>query len=123
VARFTPEPYHCAGPTHFVNGGIIATLIDCHCVCTAAAAAYRDAGREIGGEPHFHYATVTLDVEYLRPTPIAVELTLEATITERTERTYVLSCELVARGKTCARGSVEAIRVPEDWIAGDRATG
>jgi hypothetical protein len=24
-----------------VNGGIIATVIDCHCVCTAITAAYR----------------------------------------------------------------------------------
>lgn len=120
VAHFTPQPYHCAGPKHFVNGGILATLIDCHCVCTAAAAAYRDAGREIGSLPGLHYATATLALEYLRPTPIDAELTLKARIDARTERTYVLSCELAARGKTCVRARVEAIRVPESWILAPR---
>jgi acyl-coenzyme A thioesterase PaaI-like protein len=123
VARFTPEPYHCAGPTHFVNGGILATLIDCHCICTAMAAAYRDAGRTIGSEPHFHYATAKLEVEYLRPTPIGTELELEARIVGRTDRTYVLSCTLNAGDKTCVSASVEAIRVPETWIHGARVSG
>jgi len=123
VARFTPEPHHCAGPTHFVNGGILATLIDCHCVCTAAAAAYRDAGRDIGSGAALHYATAKLELEYLRPTPIAAELGLEARIVGRTERTYVLSCGLTARGKTCVKGTVEAIAVPASWMRRDRAAG
>jgi acyl-coenzyme A thioesterase PaaI-like protein len=119
VARFTPEPYHCAGPKHFVNGGIIATIIDCHSVCTAAAAAYRDAGRETGSPPDIHYATARLELEYLRPTPIDAELKLEARIVNRTERTYVLCCELSAAGKTRVKARVEAIRVPESWVTGD----
>lgn len=119
VARFTPEPYHCAGPRHFVNGGIIATIIDCHSVCTAAAAAYRDAGREIGSPPDIHYATARLELEYLRPTPIDAELEIVARIESRTERTYVLSCELSAAGKTRVTGTVEAIHVPESWVTGD----
>ena len=120
VARFTPRPWHSAGPEHFVNGGILATLIDCHCVCTAAAAAYRDAGREIGSAPGLHYATARLEVEYLRPTPLTTELELSARIVATTERTYVLSCVLAACGKTTARADVEAIRVPESWVLAPR---
>ena len=121
VAHFTPAPYHCAGPAHFVNGGILATIIDCHCVCTAMAAAYRDADRELGSPTGLHYATAKLEAEYLRPTPIDAELTLTARIVARTERTYVLSCELEARGKTCVSARVEAIRVPESWMLAPRA--
>ena len=121
VARFTPESWHCAGPKHFVNGGILATLIDCHCVCTAAAAAYRDAGREIGSEPGLHYATAKLELEYLRPTPIDAEFAFEARIVARIERTYVLSCTLAARGKTCVSARVEAIDVPASWMLAPRA--
>jgi acyl-coenzyme A thioesterase PaaI-like protein len=120
VARFTPAPWHCAGPTHFVNGGILATVIDCHCVCTAAAAAYRDNGREIGSEPHLHYATANFELKYLRPTPIGAELELTARIVNRTERTYVLSCDLRAGEKTCVTATLEAIQVPESWVLGDR---
>jgi acyl-coenzyme A thioesterase PaaI-like protein len=116
VARFTPRSWHCAGPKHFVNGGILATIIDCHCVCTAMAAAYCDAGREIGSPPGLHYATARLETEYRRPTPIDAELSLHARIVARTDRTYVLSCELTANGKTCVSARVEAIRVPESWI-------
>lgn len=30
-----PDQKFAAGPRHFLNGGIIATLLDCHCLCTA----------------------------------------------------------------------------------------
>ena len=120
MAKFTPEPYHCAGPKHFVNGGIIATIIDCHCICTAAAQAYRDANREIGTAPDLYYATTKLDVAYLRPTPLAADLELEARIDARGERTYVLSCTLTARGKVTVTANVEAISVPESWMLGEK---
>jgi acyl-coenzyme A thioesterase PaaI-like protein len=119
VARFTPERYHCAGPTHFVNGGILATVIDCHCVCTAAAAAYLDHGRAIGSEPHLHYATANLELKYLRPTPIDAELAITAKIVDRTDRTYVLSCDLRAGGKTTVEAKLTAIQVPESWVLGN----
>ncbi|MDP6064450.1 MAG: PaaI family thioesterase, partial [SAR202 cluster bacterium] len=48
VCNWMPREYHMAGPTHVLNGGIIATLIDCHVICTAIAAVYRNEGREIG---------------------------------------------------------------------------
>jgi acyl-coenzyme A thioesterase PaaI-like protein len=120
VAKFTPAPQHCAGPTHFVNGGILATLIDCHSICTAAAAAYRDEGREIGTQPNLHYATARLALDYLRPTPMGATVELKAQIVGRTERAYVLSCDLSAAGKTCVRAEVEAVRVPESWVLGVR---
>ena len=120
MARFTPEPYHCAGPRHFVNGGILATLVDCHGVCTAAAFAYRDQGREIGSQPDLIYATSRLTLEYLRPTPIAATLELTARVAERRERVYVISCELAARDKLCVRAQIEAIQVPASWVASDK---
>src|SRR5262245_26277303 len=45
---FQPAPYHAAGPRHILNGGIIATLIDCHAVGTAIAHAYCAERRAIG---------------------------------------------------------------------------
>ena len=38
VARFTPQPQHTSLPG-FVYGGLIASLIDCHAIGTASAAA------------------------------------------------------------------------------------
>ena len=51
VSSYTPLPFHTAYAPHVVNGGILASLIDCHCICTAFAAGYKSEGREIGTEP------------------------------------------------------------------------
>jgi acyl-coenzyme A thioesterase PaaI-like protein len=115
VARWTPDAVHAAGPRHFLNGGIVATVIDCHGICTAVADAHRRAGREIGSEPLIWFATTGLHVEYLRPTLITAELTLHATVAEVDGRRTVVDCTLHADGKERARGRVEAVQVPDEW--------
>jgi hypothetical protein len=40
VATFQPRPEHCAAPG-YLFGGIIAALIDCHSIATAAVTASR----------------------------------------------------------------------------------
>jgi acyl-coenzyme A thioesterase PaaI-like protein len=120
VATFKPEAHHCSGPRHFVNGGILATLIDCHCVCTAIAAAYLAEGRPIGSEPEIHFATTALELKYLRPTPMESELHLAAMPEAQTPDRYVVSCELSAAGKVRVSATVEAVRVPASWMQGAR---
>ena len=66
-----------------MNGGIIATLIDCHSVCTAMAAAYFEDARELGSEPAKYLATGRLEIDYRRPAPIDAVLQLEAEIAQR----------------------------------------
>src|SRR5262249_4514364 len=51
VCRFEARPAFAAGPRQLLNGGIIATLIDCHSGCTAMALAYRAEGRPLGSDP------------------------------------------------------------------------
>jgi len=116
VARFSPKPHHCSAPTHFVNGGIIATLIDCHSICTAMAAAYFDEGRPVGSEPTRYFATGSLEISYRRPTPMDAILELEAEIRDRLERGYVLECRLSAAGKLRAVGQVLALPVSAAWM-------
>ncbi len=118
ICAWDPKPYHSAGPKHVLNGGIIATVIDCHCVCTAIAAAYRAEGRKIGMEPSIWYATGSLHVTYLRPTPTNNPVLLRARIEEMKERKTILSCSLFANGEECVRGDVVAVRVPPAWREG-----
>lgn len=115
VCRFQPEPHHCAGPSKYVNGGIIATVIDCHCICTAFAYAYKTADREAGegGAPTF--ATGTLSIKYLRPTPIDGEIVVHAKVVEATERKILLACSLSSDDEECATANVLAVAVPADW--------
>ena len=49
VARFQPSPQHIALPG-YVYGGLVALLIDCHAMATAAAASMEKAGATPGVE-------------------------------------------------------------------------
>jgi acyl-coenzyme A thioesterase PaaI-like protein len=118
VCRFRPSPEHMAGPTHVLNGGIIAAVIDCHCVCTAIANSYRGAGRELGSEPLLWSVTASLRIEYLAPTPIAEETELRARVREVKGRRRVVECTLSSGGRECARAEVVAVEVPPSWRAG-----
>lgn len=113
--RYQPRPEQCAGPTHIVYGGTIASLIDCHCVGTAMAVQYEREGRAIGeGEPIW-CVTGRLTVDYLAPTPIGHPVDLVATVREATERKVILDCTVTSGDEATARGEVIAIRVPPEW--------
>lgn len=118
LCLFQPQPHHAAGPRHVLNGGIIATIIDCHTVCTAMADAYRREGREVGAPPDLWYATGSLVVRYKRPTPLAGPVELRARVLAVDDRRTQLECRLIAAGKICAEGEVEAVRVPTAWRHG-----
>jgi acyl-coenzyme A thioesterase PaaI-like protein len=111
VARFLPKPYHVALPG-FVYGGLIASLIDCHGIATAADAAMRAAGLDIGAEPSPRYVTAALHVDYLKPTPLGVELELRARVTSRSGRKAVVEVAVSANGVVTARGEVVAVAMP-----------
>jgi acyl-coenzyme A thioesterase PaaI-like protein len=115
VCEFQPRLEHSAGPEQYLNGGIIATLIDCHCICTAIANAYRAEGRDIGSVPEIWYVTGALNVSYSKPTPIDRPVTLRARIVEEKPKKTVLQCSLLSEGIECASGEVIAIRVASKW--------
>jgi acyl-coenzyme A thioesterase PaaI-like protein len=115
VCRWTPYPEHMAGPTTIVNGGIIATVIDCHCLCSAVAAAYRDEGRPMNSEPLIWYATAELHVDYKKPTRIGAEVELLGRIEKVDGRRTLVTCTLFSEGQERATGRVVAVRVAEEW--------
>lgn len=111
VTLYRPEPYHMAMPG-YIYGGLIASLIDCHSTGTAAAAAYRAEGREMGSEPCHRFVTASLHVDYLRPTPMGVQLCIRGVVKEIKRRKITVSSTLSANGDVCARGEVIAVRLP-----------
>ncbi len=115
IAHFTPRPYHIAIPG-YVYGGLVASLIDCHGTGTAALAAYRNEGREPGTEPAFRFVTASLQVDYLRPTPLGPELELRGKIIEIKGRKVISEITLSANGEVTARGKVIAVQMPENLI-------
>ena len=117
LCNFTPQAHHCAGPTKFLNGGIIATVIDCHCICTAMAHDSKNSGIQLSSGDHNWYATESIFVKYKRPVSIDAELTLKAHIENEDDRRIYLSCTLESDGKICATADVIAISVPSSWMA------
>ncbi|MEN8098217.1 MAG: PaaI family thioesterase [Chloroflexota bacterium] len=114
VAEFDPKPYHTAMPG-FVYGGLIASLIDCHSTGTASAAGYRAEGREMGTKPLMRYVTGSLQVKYIKPTPIGVTLHLRSKVKSIEGRKVLVDTELFANDELCATGQVLAVKIPEDW--------
>jgi len=106
IARWTPKPHHAAFPG-VLNGGIIGSLLDCHCNWTAAWHLMGLAGLE---RPP---CTVTADyaIRLLRPCPTDSPVELSAHVVEaRTDRATI-DGTLSAAGKpraTC-RGTFVAV--------------
>ena len=121
VARFTPRPEHMSLPG-FVYGGLIASLIDCHAMATAAAHVERLAGREIGDTDVPRYVTAALHVDYLLPTPLGPELVVRARVKETGRRKVVVAVTLSADGLETARGEVVALPMPEAMAAAAELT-
>jgi acyl-coenzyme A thioesterase PaaI-like protein len=97
VASFRPWPEHDNG-FGYLNGGIIATVLDCH----SGAAVFHDCSLHDEVAPPgvpLLYVTAGLDVRYLRPTPLHETLALRAVITERTEAQMKVDVELLWQHK------------------------
>lgn len=116
VARFTPRSAHVAFPG-FVYGGLIASLIDCHGIGTAAAAAMEARGDVPGRDESPRYVTGSLHVDFRAPTPAGVELVLRARPVEVGERKVRVEVEVEADGVVTVRGEVLAVRLPESFGA------
>lgn len=110
VARFTPDPKYSGGVPNHVYGGMVASLLDCHGAASAAAFTYRAQNREMGdgGDP-IRFVTASLKVDYLRPTPMGMELVLKGTLRSLEGRKVWVDLQLIADGITCAKGEMLAI--------------
>lgn len=114
VTRFMPEPYHTAIPG-FVYGGLLASLIDCHSTGTAAAAIYRKEGREMDSLPACRFVTGSLQVSYLKPTPLGRELEIRGRVKEIKGRKVVVESTVLVDDIATARGEVVAVQMPENF--------
>lgn len=109
VCAWRPQPQHHGYPG-FLYGGIIAGIVDCHCMWTATAYAFRRAEREMDDDPGFLYVTASLKVDYRRPVPIDRPVELRARVTEFSERKALVFCTVTCDGALSAEGNVVAVR-------------
>jgi acyl-coenzyme A thioesterase PaaI-like protein len=110
IATFTPKKHHLAFPG-ILNGGIIATIIDCHGTGTANAAAHKH-----DGEKHLMHVTASLSIKFLKPTPLDEPVTLKARISESNGNKTVVECSLYSGDTVCAVGEVVTVGVNPDMF-------
>ena len=107
IAEFQPQTYQEAF-TGMLSGGIIGTLLDCHCNWTAA---YHLMKRDGADHPP---CTVTADytIKLLRPTPTDRSLRLVARVFEMKDNRAIVEGELIASDKVTAtcRGTFVAVK-------------
>jgi acyl-coenzyme A thioesterase PaaI-like protein len=108
VATFTPRPEHDNG-FGFLNGGIITTLLDCHTAAVVMWEADQRGWRAENGAP-VPFITASLDVQFLRPTPLGPRLCLNAEPEKISESEIVVIAELVFDKKQRATISARWLR-------------
>ncbi len=114
VAHYIPESFHTGGVPGFAYGGLVASLMDCHGAGSAAAAAFKLEGREMRTAPPMRFVTASLKIDYLKPTPIGVELEVRGKIVEVKQRKVILDLWLSAGDVVCAKGHMIAVKLREE---------
>jgi acyl-coenzyme A thioesterase PaaI-like protein len=120
VCVFTPRDGQISFPG-YVYGGLIASLIDCHAIGTAAAASARARGLEPPSSTLPRFVTASLNVDFLRPTPAGVPLEVRARAEELSGRKVIVNATLFAAGVACARGRVVAVEMPATMMRPGRS--
>lgn len=103
VGTFLPWPQHDNG-LGFLNGGIIATVLDCHGGATVLDEADR-RGWQAEGEAHYPFVTAGLDIRYLRPAPLTEPVELRGSIASADDAVVIADVQLLWDGKVRAEAT------------------
>lgn len=95
--EWMPEPHHEAF-SGCLNGGVVGTLLDCHCNWTAACHLMEQ--NQLEQIPCT--VTASYEIKLKRPTPMADGVKLTARVVESEGNRAVVEGELHAGGKVCA---------------------
>lgn len=112
VSEWMPKPHHEAFPG-VINGGIIGSIMDCHCNWTAAYHMMQSQG--LDSTP----CTVTAEytIKLKRPTPSGILLSLDAKLSKIDKNKAWVEADLIADGKVCAVCTGLFVAVGEDHPA------
>ena len=112
VCDWMPEPHHAAYPG-LLNGGVIATILDCH----SDWAAMWHLRRRRGSHDLPLAVTADYELRYLRPTPIDRPVHLRARVVESDDRSATVETSLSSGGVTTVTARGRFVAVDEGHIA------
>ena len=78
---------------------------------------YRAENRDMDSLPPFRFVTGSLQVSYLKPTPLGPKLEIRGKVMENKGRKVVVEATVYAEGVATARGEVEALQMPDTFVA------
>lgn len=113
IATWQPKPEYQAFP-NVLCGGVIGSLLDCHCNWTATWFLMQYNKTQIAP----HTVTAEYQIKLKRPTPIDAPITLIARLKNiNNERSATIDGELIAHGKVCATCEGTFVAVKPDHPA------
>jgi acyl-coenzyme A thioesterase PaaI-like protein len=113
IATWQPKPEYQAFP-NVLCGGVIGSLLDCHCNWTATWFLMQHNKTQIAP----HTVTAEYHIKLKRPTPIDAPITLIARLKNiNNERSATIYGELIAHGKVCATCEGTFVAVKPDHPA------
>jgi acyl-coenzyme A thioesterase PaaI-like protein len=114
IGEFSPLPHHGNGGG-VLNGGIIATLLDCHSGATVLARSIHDSE---SNELTESWVTASLNIRYRRPTPLTSTVGLRAQILEVNEREMHVRSEALSGEEVCAIADARWVKVAQRFLHG-----
>ena len=112
LARFTPEPQYSGGVPGHLYGGAVASLLDCHGTASAAAFSYLQKHNSLEQDAKIQrHVTGQLNIKYITPTPMGVELELHGELLSIEGRKVRVKLTLSANERLCAEAEMVAFGV------------
>ena len=112
LAHVTPESKYTGGVPDHLYGGAVASLLDCHGTASAAAFSYLQSHPELTDSSEIkRHITAQLNVKYIAPTPMGVELTIRGELISIEGRKVQVKLTLSAGEKLCAEAEMLAVGV------------
>lgn len=111
-ARFTPEPQYSGGVPGHLYGGAVASLLDCHGTASAAVFSFLQKHETLKQDDKIQrHVTGQLNIKYITPTPMGVELELKGELLSIDGRKVYVKLTLSANERLCAEAEMIAFGV------------
>lgn len=122
VCAWRAQPKHIGYPG-ILYGGVIASVVDCHCIWTAVAYAHRQAREEIDSSSTHKFVTAALSLQYRKPVRIEDAIELRARVIDFGERKAVVRCTVHSANAVVVEAEVVVVRmrVPAEQPAATEA--
>ncbi len=111
VASFRPNEKLTGGLPAFAYGGMLAAIADCHGNAAAAWFYHQRQGLQLGQAPLARTVSANLAVNYKKPTPMGIDLHLEAKLLSIEGRKVKVAITISANNDCCCVAELLAVAV------------